>query len=212
MNEFFTEITNPANLLATGLLGLTLLYWLLVIFGAVGMDALDFDMDFDADPDLDVEFADGFLGTLFAFFHVGKVPVMIIASFFSMFFWLSTIFTNHYLNPEFDLWVTAMWLFPCGAVSLLLTKICVAPIAKGFVPEKKDWDRNELIGRTAEVHTLELSDRHGEIVFETDGPPMVLNARNHTGQTLRKGDIVMVVAYDREKDICLVELAKLESK
>jgi len=211
MNEFFVEIVNPANLLATVLLGGVLLYWLLVIFGAVGMDALEIEMDLDADGDLDLEFADGLFGTLLAFFHVGKVPVMVIISVFAFVFWLATIFTNHYLNPEFSLWTTAMLIWPCGLVSLGITKLAVMPMAKGFSPPEQDLARHELVGRTAVVNTLELTQAYGEIVFETDGPPLVLNAKNEAGQTLRKGDIVMVVAHDREKDICLVELAKLES-
>ena len=67
MHEFLLEIVNPANLLATTLLGGVLLYWLLVIFGAVGMDALEIDLDMDADGDLDLEFADGLFGTLLTF-------------------------------------------------------------------------------------------------------------------------------------------------
>lgn len=210
MGDFLIEIINPANILATTLLGLVVLYWLLVIFGAIGIDAFDIDTDFDGEGDL--ELADGILGTMFAFFHVGQVPLMLVVSFFSLFFWFAMVCCNHYLNPEFELWTTAMLIFPCGGVSLALTKICVMPIARLLRSDNKDWNRNELIGQTAVVHTLKLDQSYGEIVFESDGPPLVLNARNETGQTLTKGDVVMVVAHDREKDICLVELAKLESK
>lgn len=209
MGEFLNEIFNPANVLATSLLGLVALYWLLVIFGAVGIDAFDVDVDMDGEADL--ELADGFLGTMFAFFHIGQVPLMLILSFFSLFFWIATVCTNHYLNPEFHLLTTAMWLFPCGIVSLLLTKICVAPIARVFRSSNQQLDRNELIGRTAIVHTLKLDQKYGEIEINIDGPLMVLNARNESGQTLQKGDVVMIVAHDRDKDVCLVELAKLES-
>ncbi len=209
MGEFLIEITNSANILATSLLGLVALYWLFVIFGAVGIDAFDVDADMDGDADLHL--AEGFLGTMFAFFHIGQVPLMLILSFFSLFFWISTVCTNHYLNPEFDLLTTAMWLFPCGTVSLLLTKICVAPIARVFRSVDRQFDRNDLIGQTAVVHTLKLDQTYGEIEINIDGPLMVLNARNESGQTLQKGNVVMIVAYDREKDVCLVELAKLES-
>jgi membrane protein implicated in regulation of membrane protease activity len=209
MSEFLTEITNASNILPTGLLGLVALYWLLVIFGAVGIDALDIDADMDGEPDLDL--ADGVLGTMFAFFHVGQVPLMLVVSFFSLFFWISMVCVNHYLNPEFNLMWTALWLFPCGIVSLLLTKPCVAPIARIFRSNEKPMDRTELIGQTAVVHTLKLDQKYGEIIFDTKGSTMVLNARNESGQTLQKGDVVMIVAHDLEKDVCLVELAKLES-
>lgn len=209
MGDFLIEITNPANILATSLLGLIVLYWLLVIFGAVGIDAFDLDTDMDGEADL--ELADGFLGTMFAFFHIGQVPLMLILSFFSLFFWASMVTCNHYLNPEFNLLTTAIWLVPCVIVSLLLTKVCVAPIARLFRSVDRQLDRNELIGSTAIVHTLKLDQKYGEIEIENNGPLMVLNARNESGQTLQKGDVVMIVAYDREKDVCLVELAKLES-
>ena len=210
MNAFFVEIVNPANLLATVLLGGVLLYWLLVIFGAVGMDAFEIDLDLDADGDFDLEFADGLFGTMLTFFHVGKVPVMIIISVFAFTFWLATIFTNHYLNPEFSLWTTSMLVWPCGLVSLAVTKLVVMPLAKGFNPPPQDLGRTDLIGKTAAVNTLKLNQTYGEIVIEIDGPPLVLNARNETGQTLSKGDIVRIVSYDREKNVCLVELAKME--
>lgn len=211
MNEYFAEITNSSNIIPTLLLGLVTLYWLLVIFGAIGMDVLDFDMDADADLDGDLELGDGVLGAMFAFFHVGQVPLMLIVSFFALFFWLTTICCNHYLNPEFNFVTTVMWMIPCGFVSLAATKVCVMPIARVLRTQDKRWERNEVIGKTAVVHTLELNQDYGEIVFNNQVPPLVLNARNETGQTLRKGDVVMVVAHDRENDICLVELAKLEN-
>ena len=103
-----------------------------------------------------------------------------------------------------------MLVWPCGLVSLAVTKLVVMPLAKGFNPPPQDLGRTDLIGKTAAVNTLKLNQTYGEIVIEIDGPPLVLNARNETGQTLSKGDIVRIVSYDREKNVCLVELAKME--
>lgn len=55
MGELFTAATAPSNLLLTILLMLITFYWLTVIIGAIGMDAIDLDLDLDADVDIDVD-------------------------------------------------------------------------------------------------------------------------------------------------------------
>jgi len=49
MIEFINEAFTLFNLPATALLLLVLLYWAMVILGAIGMDAVDFDFDADVD-------------------------------------------------------------------------------------------------------------------------------------------------------------------
>ena len=47
MIEFINETFQLVNLPATGLLLICLLYWLMVIVGAIGVDAIDIDFDTD---------------------------------------------------------------------------------------------------------------------------------------------------------------------
>ncbi|MEM7312397.1 MAG: hypothetical protein AAF497_04520, partial [Planctomycetota bacterium] len=54
--EFIRLCFAPATVPFTIMLGLVVLYWFMVILGAVGMDTLDVDMDMDADVDLDLDF------------------------------------------------------------------------------------------------------------------------------------------------------------
>lgn len=55
MSDFIAACTqSSSNLVLSLLLALTMLYWLMVLFGAVGLDSLDFDLDLDTDIDIDI--------------------------------------------------------------------------------------------------------------------------------------------------------------
>ena len=221
---FIEEILHPVNLHATVLLGLAVLYWVMVIVGVVGMDAFDLDVDADLDVDVDADIdvdadadmaIDGggsLLGAILTFFHVRDVPVMLIISFFSLSFWVSTVLINHNVNPDLEFLAAFMWMIPCLVISLGMTKLCLMPIAPIFREQKTEFAKKErLVGRKALVHTLELDEKFGEIVVESSGPPLVLNARAAKGQRLKKGDSVRILALDESKN-CIVELAKWESE
>ena len=219
MQDFISEILSPVNLPATLLLAMVVVYWILVLLGALGADALDFDPNVDVDVDVnvdleggvDVDVAQGLSQTVYSFFYLGDIPVMIIGSIFALLFWILTVVSNHYLNPEFSWWVTAVLFLPCVGISLLLTKLILMPAAPLFRSQTSENDRRAyLIGRSAVVNTNDLTDKFGEVRIEQQGPPLVLNARNEKGQRLKKGDVVKIVGYDRDKDICIVELPKPE--
>ena len=211
MLELFNESIQPVNLPATVLLGIVLLYWLMMILGLATVDLLDFDVDFDSDVDLDADVGGGLAADVLTFFHLGDVPVVILASFFSLFYWGTTLLSNHYFNPTWSVWVSLYGLLPCLFASLLLTKIITYPLVPLFqkmsVKEIKD-----LVGRTGQVSTSELNDRFGQISIEQDGPPIVVNARTENGQRLHKHDVVTITHFHSETGIYTVKPQKSENK
>jgi len=217
MQEFITEILSPVNLPATILMGTVLLIWIMVIFGAVGLEALDFDPSASVDVDVnaglggDVDIGEGLANTIFSFFYLGEIPLLVTGSIFTLFFWILTVVTNHYFNLDFSWWIMAGLFLPCIGISLILTKLILMPLAPLFKRENAENDRRVfLIGRDAVVNTMELTEKFGEIKIEQKGPPLVINARNDSGQKFKKGDVVRIVGYDPEKDTCIVELPKPE--
>ncbi len=52
---FFHEIFSEANFLATAMMVIVLFYWAMMIFGVVGMDMFDIDVDVDADVGVDAD-------------------------------------------------------------------------------------------------------------------------------------------------------------
>ena len=141
MGEFLRECFLTVNLPVTVMLLTVLGYWLMVIIGVLGLDALDLDLGVDADVDADID-ADldggGWLGSALEFLYLGDVPVVIVGSFFVVFMWIGTLLSNHYLNEQHSILVMAMWFIPNVILSLLFTRVSMMPFATMF----KNYDKN----------------------------------------------------------------------
>lgn len=213
MSEFLLEIIRPANLPATVLLGVVLLYWLMMITGILGLDLFDIDFDADAELDADVDgdiHGGGVVADVLTFFHLGEVPVMIFASFFVLFFWACTIVGNHYLNPQWSLLVTLYFLVPSALLSLVLTKLAVMPMTPLFRSMMKT-DESTIIGSRGVVSTSQLDESFGQISIEQEiGPPIVVNARTENAQKLDRNQLVEVIRLEPESDVYVVAPAKPE--
>lgn len=212
--DFFNEITSAANLIPTVLVGLVLMYWIMIIVGFIGMDAIDLDYDADVSLDGDFDFevgGPGVFASLTHFLHMQDVPVVIVGSFFIIFWWIITVSVNHLINPDQGVLISVAILLPCLAVSLFLTKLAVMPFAKGL----KNYDqfedaRTHLIGAITTVTTSEVTSELGQVELATDGPEITMNARTLPGVRLSKGDAAKITAYDQNTDIYTVELSTVK--
>ena len=218
MIEFINEAFQLVNLPATGLLLMCLLYWLMVMIGAIGVDAFDLDFDADVDVgDLDVDgdfdsHAGGF-SSIAEFMHLNHVPIVIVGSLFAILFWATSFFGNHFLNPGNNLWIGLGLLSVNVPICLLITRLAIGPFAEGFKPQENDTVRERMIGLIGMVMTSEVSETFGQVSVKRDGPELVINARTTDGKpNLGKGDAAKIVAYDYERDTYLVELCKWEGK
>ena len=213
MIEFLTECFQATNLPATVLLCIVLLYWSLMIFGIFGFEGLDTDIELDADVDIDADIdghVDGGIASdVLTFFHLGEVPVMILGTFFVLFFWIATMVTNHYYNPNRELMVTAFYLVPNVIVSLVLMKVAVMPMTPLF-REMRKTDSPKVVGSVGEVTTSYLNGEFGQIAIDQDGPPIVVNAVTANGQRLAKNQEVKVVRFEDETGVYIVEPVKPE--
>ncbi len=215
MTEFLLETIKMPNLPATIMLGLMLIYWSLMIFGIFGAD-FDADVELGVDGDLDTGFdggiEGGFLGDVFTFFHLGEVPVMILASICVLFFWVVCMTSNHYFNPDWSNSVAGLWLVPNIVIALLLTKVAVWPLAPLF-RGMKGTASTKIIGNQGLVSTLKLDGKNGQVSVEQDqldGPPIVVNAVTENGQLLKQNQEVKVIRFEEEAGVYIVEAIKPE--
>ena len=210
--EFFNEITSAANFIPTVLVGLVLLYWIMIIIGFIGMDAIDLDFDADVDADMDFEVGGpGIFASLTHFLNMQDVPIVIVGSFFIIFWWIITVSVNHLINPDQGVLISLAILLPCVGASLFLTRLATMPLAKGF----KNYDefedaRERLIGSITTVTSSTVTTESGRVELTTDGPEITMNARTLPGVQLAKGDAAKIIAYDEQTDIYTVELSKWE--
>ena len=198
----------------TVLLLIMFLYWFTVILGMIDIDFIDvdFEMDADADVDADADAEGGSrLGAVMDFFHANDVPIMIPLSFGICSLWFLAVTGNHLFNPGGNWLVGAGLMIPNLIVSGLIMKVATRPLAGMFKAMNKDYDAPaRLEGNVGIVRSLTLNERHGQVEVATKGAPLVLNAVTEGGAELKKGDEVLIVRRNREKNLYVVEPINLE--
>ena len=244
MLEFFYETVNYVNFPVTVMLIGMLLYWLMVIAGVVGMDAIDIGVDLDADVDVGMDIDpgidadvdldggsidgapqtqmgsgssttgnDSILRSVFEYFYLGEIPIVIVASFFVFYLWMATIVTNHYTNSGQSFLIAAAWFLPNLVISLVMLRYSMMPVAILFrKPPPENKTRDELLGLTGRVTTSEVTETFGQIEIKRgDEPEIILNVRARPGKSLAKNDLARVMAFNNDDGTFIVEYTKLES-
>ena len=201
----------------------------------VGLDVdVDVGLDVDAGIDADVDFdggsldgapqaqlgggssttgSDSALRTLFEYFYLGEIPIVIVASFLVLYLWMATILTNHYTNPNQSFLIAAAWFLPNILISLVLLRYSMMPVAILFrKPPPENKTRDELLGLTGRVTTSEVTETFGQIeIKQGDEPEIILNVRTRPGKSLAKNDLARVMSYNNDDGTFIVEYTQLES-
>ena len=170
MMELLYAAFLPGNLFFTVLLLLVLLYWLLVILGAMDFNFLDItfdgdvdvdvdvDMDVDVDADADMDFhPGGIMRSIMDFFYIGEVPMMVLVSLFAVSAWTISVLANYYLNPNGLL----ILLLPIQAANLLISGVIVkvvgVPLKALFRRSSRTPTPRQVVGRICKIVTTEVS-------------------------------------------------------
>ena len=201
MTEIMHESMLWVNMPYTALLGLVLLYWLLVILGALDINLGDFDLfsDIESDVDAEVVMEAGWLMGVLQFLNLGQVPTMIVASFLIVSLWTGSMILNHYWNVPAT-WISFFLFIPNFVLAGVVTHFCARPFARLFRElNHQGVEKLPMTGRIGKVITSEVNDHFGQVEIETGGAPLVISARAVDGETYTKGDSVVVVeALDSE--------------
>ena len=195
----------------------------------IGIDAdIGVDADFGVDAHTGVDAApatslaggssttgnDGFLRSVFEFFYLGEVPIVIIATFLVLFFWIATFVTNHLFNMDQQFLTSMLWLTPNIVISLALTRFTMIPFAIVFKkPPPENTTREEMYGLIGRVTTSEVTENFGQMeITQNNEPEMTINIRTMPGEKLGKGDAAKIISFDNSNGTFLVELTKWEKK
>jgi hypothetical protein len=201
MTEIMHESMRWVNMPYTVLLAMVLLYWLLVILGALDIDFGDFDLFSDVEADLDAEVVTetGWLSGVLQFLNLGQVPTMIVASFLIVSLWTGSMILNYYLSIS-AVWISLALFVPNFIFAGVVTHFCARPFARLFKAlNHQGAERLPMAGRIGKVITSEVNDHFGQVEIDTEGAPLVISARAAEGETYLKGESVVVVeALDSE--------------
>jgi hypothetical protein len=144
----------------------------------------------------------GALAAAMASLKLRSAPATLVVSVVVLFSWLFSIFGMQAAAA----WVPGGLMNVARFAILLLapilalpfTSIAIRPLAKIFVPPHAAKNES-LVGKVCTVRTGTVTDRFGEALLEDGGAGLVVRVRVDTGETLKRGDQVVIVAYDGDR-------------
>lgn len=228
MMELITAAFSPVNVVFTVLLLLVVLYWVLMILGALDLEFLtpdveaDLDVDVDADVDVDVDAdidtglgegppAVGVLDAFLQFFYIGKVPMMVLISILALSLWVISLTANRLVNPWNRSGLGLAIAVGNLVVSAMILKAVGAPLARLFRPFYVEAHQvTSAVGKLGKVLSSEINaTRIGQIEIITAGAPVVVNAVTEGEDALHKGDEAVVIEKDAKRNLFLVAPTEL---
>lgn len=197
MRELMENAFTGVNIIPTLLLCLILLYWITVIIGIIDLDFFDFDIDLDAGNSME-----GFQAIL-AFFNIKEIPIMIVISILSLFFWILSMLI--YLLPITPGGlVNGILLIPTLAISLFMTKLVTWPLKGLFKNIYKEIpvEEEEVIGQLVTVSCDIKDGRLGQGEIKRDGASILINVKSEFDKDIfEKYEEAYVTKKDEDKNI-----------
>jgi hypothetical protein len=213
--ELLQACLSPVNLVLSVMLALVVVYWVLVILGALGIDTFDLDLDTEGDADVSLDknvdasgggWLAGGVGML-RFFNVGEVPLMFLLSIAILAMWAIGVL----LHPLVGQWAVVLqlaMLVPIALAGLLIAKVVTTPLKVLFrkIEERSEQEQHiELVGRRCRVLSGTVNATRGQVEVETQGAPLLLNARTTSNDhELKRGDEAVILSHDESKRVYYV--------
>jgi hypothetical protein len=144
----------------------------------------------------------GALAGAMAALKLRSAPATLVLSVIVLFSWLFSIFGMQAAAawvPEATMTLARFAvLLISPLVALPLTSIAVRPLGRIFIPQHATKNES-LVGKVCTVRTGTVTDRFGEALLEDGGAGLVVRVRVDTGETLKRGDQVVIVGYDDDR-------------
>jgi hypothetical protein len=150
----------------------------------------------------------GALAALINALQLRSVPVTVILSLIITFSWLVCTIAMQLVSRAMPASSQALlgWLVLVGSpiLALPLTSLSARPLAKVFV-HRPATSHTDLIGKTCVVRTGTVTKSFGEASLEDGGAGLVLRVRVDRELPVKRGDQMLIVEWDRERESFLVE-------
>lgn len=216
MTEVIHLLFHPLpNGVMTVLAGMSLLYWVFVMFSGDGLD-LGMDADLDADGLGDVHDADvagdtpqgepGFFAKAMDFINVGKAPLMVIVTLFKFISWILTIVTSLFVSlGKFGLW-SLLILLPVFIVAYFIMHWVTKPVARFYESiGYKGEEPHDYLGRTGMMKSAIQDGKIGSAEFIINKDVIRLNVQSVDGAPISYNDEIIIIDESRDKKIYFVK-------
>lgn len=133
-----------------------------------------------------------------------SISLSLVLVFGWMFSYLSTQFASALL-PTDNLLSGGIIVFGSVTLASFITSILIRPFGGTFVTHESQ-SNTELIGETAEIISPSVDSERGEIrIADRAGVPLLLQARYDREYSFKRGEHVLVIHFDKERNVCIVE-------
>lgn len=219
MDQFIAALLAPPALFFSLLLGAALLYWLMVIVGALDLDLFHLGHGGDGHghgvgdghghDGHDGGGGHGPLHGALDLLSVGKVPLTLVATALVLTAWLVCMVGQLTLLPllaaALPPWLLALVLFAAAvAVALPVTAVAMLPLRQAFAPSDEAGQRGgiSLVGQLARVTSRTVDPAFGTAVCTLGGSEIVLNVvTGRPDLVLTKDQQAVIVHYDDERQV-----------
>jgi hypothetical protein len=202
-----TEFLETALLLPAAvysfLLAVVVVYWLVVLLGALGIDFLD-----GGEGELGPA---GFLAAL----GLGGVPVSVVLSLIIAIAWFGSFAGTALLEAAgtggpVRFVAGGVVLAVATVVAYLVTYLLVLPLRRLF-PDLRPASRGDFVGSFCVVRTSTVDHSHGQAeVTASDGSSAIIQVRQTGDDELRAGETALIFDYDPEGEFFWVTAARTE--
>jgi len=143
--------------------------------------------------------------------RLGKVPVTVSLTVFTLWGWLTGFLLTWVYQNVFGMGIIPHTAFSIGALivaivmGLAITNVAVRPLEPVF-KMAHGRKRSSLFGETAELTTGRVDPNFGQATLQLEGDDLVIQVRcDRPGNGLRRGDQVLIVNYDARREAYVVE-------
>jgi hypothetical protein len=180
MGEFVDAALGFPAVLFTFLLVVVVGYWLLVLLGALDIEALDFDADGDV------------LGGV----GLAGVPVAVTASLLIAIAWFVSLAGTVLVGGVLLLAILA--LVVAIAVAWFATRLLILPLRRLF-PTAPEASRADFVGSVCVIRTGRVSQTFGQAeVTAADGSSAIIQVRQTGTDTFAHGTAALIYDYDTD--------------
>jgi hypothetical protein len=132
-----------------------------------------------------------------------QVPLTVQLSLLSFFGFLAAGLTS--LSIDTSSWGVKIGVFFGAAfVSVVLSAIAARPLVPVFAARHANRHA-DMVGKIVVISTGSVTERFGNAFFDDGGAGVTLHVRSDSANQLKKGDRVVLVEHDAERDTFLVE-------
>lgn len=207
MQDFIYNLMHPLpNGIMTVIVAILTIFWIFTLLGGMDMDAIDISGDVDVDADIDADIGSpSAVSEFLSFLNIGRVPFMLVVTVFMLIIWIGSLIITGVINIEFLGSLSALILIPLAIVSIFLTKLTTAPMAKFF--DKIGYRGEEeidFLGRSGKMTSTIAKDKVGTAEFVIDKNPIRLNVRSIDGEELKYGDYIIIADETPDRKVYLV--------